>query len=652
MADGKKISELTESATIEDAHYFPVSDGTDTTKVAYSTIKNDLIDYSEELAEVISPTVTPTEIEGGVRLTITDIEGTKTANILNGSPNNKDYVRWFDTVADMQAAIDLQAGMTCHTNGFRASGDGGAAYYTIAASGTANGMDVLACQQSLKAVLVIESHVTPEMFGAYGDGTHDDTECLNRMFAVANCCVLGGSYVLHECIIDAAGLRIFGINGASINYGATRGIIIKETSHDVEISGLTFNGTFNVGSIDPSNYALGIYDTSSTAEYEAYNISVHDCVFNGRSVFGLVANNVLNLTVNRCLFKEFVYKPNDGAGGYAILTQSCRNVNISNCKFEPSDYNRHDIYVSVVQSKTENKASDTVSITDCVFDHSGMSILDGHTAFYSPNTVCVDVRACANFSMTNCVAYGATGLITCEDGDGFVGASLENCTIYDPMYLTSSDAPYESRSGFNFIFNSNNSIARCDFCNEVKSAVDGHLDLSILGGTLYLSNAKMSYRYVLNCDYITMHDIQISSNGNMQRTVSSVLLGKIYAIYGGSYFLFDTNYTKNIHPSVFSSELMGAFTFNGNGSLTNPNHPYVRITDSFENGVHTITMPNISQRPTHVQADQYATVNNFVYANVFGSGFDVNQFQLSKYNTSGQLINASSGNGIKFTVVG
>ena len=41
----------------------------------------------------------------------------------------------FDTVADMQAATNLLAGMTCHTNGLHASGDGGAAYYKIGTSG-------------------------------------------------------------------------------------------------------------------------------------------------------------------------------------------------------------------------------------------------------------------------------------------------------------------------------------------------------------------------------------------------------------------------------------------------------------------------------------------------------------------------------------
>ena len=98
---------------------------------------------------------------------------------------NPTRILTFDTVADMQAATDLHVGMTCHTNGFHASGDGGAAYYTVSASGTANGMDVLTLQDGLFATMIVtEPCVTPEMFGAYGDGVHDDLQvlsyCINK----------------------------------------------------------------------------------------------------------------------------------------------------------------------------------------------------------------------------------------------------------------------------------------------------------------------------------------------------------------------------------------------------------------------------------------------------------------------------------------
>ena len=60
----------------------------------------------------------------------------------------KDAVRAFAIVADMQAATDLDVGVTCHTNGFHAEGDGGAAYYSIGASGD------IACADGLYATMV------------------------------------------------------------------------------------------------------------------------------------------------------------------------------------------------------------------------------------------------------------------------------------------------------------------------------------------------------------------------------------------------------------------------------------------------------------------------------------------------------------------
>ena len=112
---------------------------------------------------------------------------------------NKTRVLSFDTVADMQTATDLVAGMTCHTNGFHSAGDGGAAYYTVSTSGTANGMDVLALQNNLYAKLkVTEPYVTPEMLGARSDGIADDTLIIQRCLDVSSHVRLNGDYLVSK----------------------------------------------------------------------------------------------------------------------------------------------------------------------------------------------------------------------------------------------------------------------------------------------------------------------------------------------------------------------------------------------------------------------------------------------------------------------
>lgn len=93
------------------------------------------------------------------------------------------YAHFFDTVADMKAATNLVAGDYARTGGFYAINDGGGALYKITDTGTANEMDVIAVGD-LYANFVNPLVVSPEMFGAYGDGTHDDTNAWNKAVSV------------------------------------------------------------------------------------------------------------------------------------------------------------------------------------------------------------------------------------------------------------------------------------------------------------------------------------------------------------------------------------------------------------------------------------------------------------------------------------
>lgn len=95
-------------------------------------------------------------------------------------------VQTFGTVADMQAAPYLKDGMTCHTNGFHAVGDGGTAYYTVSASGSPNGMDTIELAHGLVAKLVYGDHLSYSMLGAALDGVTDDADVVRRCHELAN----------------------------------------------------------------------------------------------------------------------------------------------------------------------------------------------------------------------------------------------------------------------------------------------------------------------------------------------------------------------------------------------------------------------------------------------------------------------------------
>lgn len=87
-------------------------------------------------------------------------------------------VTWvFDTVADMKQATNLIDGSDARTLGFHNINDGGGATYHITNTGTANEMDVISVG-SLFANLIDGENV--KQYGAYGDNSHDDTDCIQQ----------------------------------------------------------------------------------------------------------------------------------------------------------------------------------------------------------------------------------------------------------------------------------------------------------------------------------------------------------------------------------------------------------------------------------------------------------------------------------------
>ena len=221
-----------------------------------------------------------------------------------------EYVRTFDTVADMQAATDLTAGMTCHTNGFHSAGDGGAAYYAISASGTANGMDVLVCGELFASLVVTEPYATPEQFGAYGDGTHDDTD-----FVIA----------------ALANKKLMGVTGKS--YLITDTI---QLSQYTEIYNCNFKGNRSIDLFDVSSHCL-----------------LKKCYF---SSFNKVIKNSISLvatTFDNCVFASSSY----GAYLDCAATNSLNETRFTNCYFVLCDYG---IYL-------KNNFNSCV-ITGCVFE--------------------------------------------------------------------------------------------------------------------------------------------------------------------------------------------------------------------------------------------------------------------------------------------
>lgn len=109
--------------------------------------------------------------------------------------------RVFDTIANMKSSNTLAAGMICHTNGFAASGDGGAAWYEITDTGTANEMDVIACGD-LYATLIIGDTINVRQIGCLSDPDNSSNAYFEQCLSLCDRVYVNpGTYVISDLFI-------------------------------------------------------------------------------------------------------------------------------------------------------------------------------------------------------------------------------------------------------------------------------------------------------------------------------------------------------------------------------------------------------------------------------------------------------------------
>lgn len=244
---------------------------------------------------------------------------------------NKTRVLSFDTVADMQAANSLVAGMTCHTNGFHESGDGGAAYYIISASGVANGMDVLKCSDNLYASIIYDNTINVTQLGAQSNG--DIADILQTIInAEIKCIDCAGSYRLSKTVsVNKSNIKF--VNGEILLNGVFNAFYI--TSPFANFENMSISGLFDQS---PDSYDANI------AAFYIHNTSC--CVIENCRINDIPGNGIFNKRSNHCVFRNntitnvyanSIICANAGADYNVIDSNVCDTTATQNCIFITAD---------------------------------------------------------------------------------------------------------------------------------------------------------------------------------------------------------------------------------------------------------------------------------------------------------------------------
>ncbi len=326
-------------------------------------------------------------------------------------------VAWtFDTVAEMKASVNLVNGSYARTLGFHTINDGGGGLYKITNTGTANEMNVIAVG-SLYANLIYGKQANIRQFGAYGDGTHDDTLCVKTAVETCNSIYVPiGQYVITDTIFIPSDVDIIGEKSNTFFDGYEDGATILYQNVNLANPCFSFLGKDRNGLNHKDIYVItgaeldnGDYDQTVASSLQNINIVSEDShnvgiVFSGCptskiigvSIRGFIAGIIASATWNSVIEKSFIYT------NYCIIANNnCNNVSVNDCYIHlaSKDYtvdNTNSLYTLVTSNNLYNKNKTSgilgyfvynFNINNCVIEHGNIGINLGAQSFVNINNV-------------------------------------------------------------------------------------------------------------------------------------------------------------------------------------------------------------------------------------------------------------------------
>lgn len=459
---------------------------------------------------------------------------------------NSKAIFGFDTVADMKNSTNLINGSYAKTLGYHSKNDGGSALYkirTITNDDIINEMNILEMNDSQNTLIaeLIDNEFIPEKYGAYGDGTHDDTTVLNFIVSTYNKLQLKKNYLITSTINVPANSYIYG-SGKVTN--STSNVYAFTMNYNSQIKDITIFG---------NKLGNGITVNQRTASNPNRNIYSNLKVFN--CMIGINLNGIGDI-VETCVIDSCNEEDNR-------LTNSC-GVYITN---------------------TDN------FVNDCIILRSDVGLYSTYQFSINNGKILVCNYGMVLGSKTNdtlpAYPFKRTNTMTCTNpkiNNVMVQESKKvNCLFFrteNPKINVISEAAGDGYTSSDFVDDNGYPLADVyiEFCRNGDIDVETHVGLA--GGSekycIYLSNSMSveKSRLNINCDTERTIDYQFKIINTLLTSASSV--GKINGVdmfqYANNYLNIN-NYTLNasqrytitkkdtfIHASATSDTSLGGNT--------------------------------------------------------------------------------------------
>ena len=389
----------------------------------------------------------------------------------------------FNTLNDLKESTNIENGSFAKTLGYYSINDGGGATYKI--TDTESLTEYQEEAGDLYATLIIKDSMTPEMFGAYGDNSHDDKNAIRNAILYSeklefqkNKTYLIGydivDYVINEVptkranyIIITSPITING-NNASLklinNPCAIYNGILIENTNNVNINDLNIIGDRDTHT---TTYLVDNYEgewghclkTTNSSNILFNNINATKAWGDGLSV-GYGSNNVI---INNCI--------SDNSRRNGLTISSSENINVNNSKFINTQGVAPQAGVDIEPDVEDDIKLNNILLENCYsYNNSGCGFEVNTSSFGK-----IETNETINVTFKNCKSE------SCHDGISFSALSFNSSQLYEYKGLVTFENCYILNPTAHGCIIQYEKPTKTALCNILNCTFDGYGSFGLYG---------------------------------------------------------------------------------------------------------------------------------------------------------------------------